>query len=780
VPAIIVPSSKLGVVFDNNSSEGRRLEIVPPPAVEGTHVVIGNHLNRKNSSFIKKVNNKTFRPMIGGSLLSGCSPEIYQKLTLSLQLLVELASLYGFRPETFHAKKTLNHWQICSMECGWIKFMKYKLAAFMSYHLGNELPEKPFSVADHPNLLAGGSFGRFTNLLMKGPQKLSFAVAVLYSKKGMPKPGEEALNKAKIDTLKVLTTVKDRPDSEFSSQKRILEEISRTVREVFRRRITPAELRKPYAPSIRSNYTSTRNEFGTAGTLYEESFIMNRVDPLRVDSFYGDALEESSTEEIEDEDNLVLSIKPSFRKKVGDAYEDAWEQARLRAQKESANTTLVALPESLKVRVISKGPPLTYFVLKPVQKFCHRIMRKMKIFQLIGTPVSEKIINDTFTSVSGKFHSLDYSSATDLLDPIMSEGCVKELCDAVGLDVDLEILFQKALTGHLVEGLPQVWGQLMGSIVSFIILCLINAAVIRHCYEITTNSVVTLDECPALVNGDDGLVRGPEQFSIIWKSVARVAGLIPSIGKTYVSDYYLNINSTSYEWSSRASLIPYVNMGLVRGNTRSGVLKRNDLMQYDERLPSIGQRHASLMDSCPEGFRLKVHELFLKYNAEVLKATSLPWYVPEELGGIGLTALVEYYFGDNIEDTTAVYLRTSTGHRCGPSKVDTMIALSLKDKVHKSFSVRKVPNSQPIQARPVWRNSLKGFTRHRKSIHIDESDESFLDMSTYYMLPSLVMTKSSYATVDNAIRNNERAWAFLSKTMDDVIPEGDDTVFDLD
>jgi hypothetical protein len=362
----------------------------------------------------------------------------------------------------------------------------------------------------------------------------------------------------------------------------------------------------------------------------------------------------------------------------------------------------------------------------------------------------------------------------------MSRVAVNGICDAVGMPEDIRELFHKALTGHLVEDVPQVWGQLMGSIVSFIVLCIVNMAVIRHSYEIEHLIKVSVVEIPAVVNGDDGLVRSTGRFVQIWESLARVAGLVPSLGKVYSHPVYCNINSTSYEWKlGKFQLIPYVNMGLVMGLGRSGVEKVDvSVATQDHDNPfvkSLGARHHALIESCPVHLRMAVHELFLQHNAETLKHTRVPWYVPESLGGVGLKPLIVESFGSgDVDEYHRSYARTSTGHVCGPSRLDVVIAWALEDRAYRSISVKKVPSAQPIQARPVWQKPIRDILPRRQDAVMSQEDESFMDLSTYYLTPSLVAVELGTSTRMEVVRRNERAWVSLLALNDDFSSKGED------
>jgi len=533
---------------------------------------------------------------------------------------------------------------------------------------------------------------------------------------------------------------------------------------------------------VKANYVDSRSKFGTFGTLMDESMVMNRVHPSAAVKLYRDAVEiDEDLDEISDERFVRLRVRDSFRAEVEGVYREVYANARERAMSEVASVKLVALPEALKVRVISKGPPLTYFTLKPVQKFLLRQMRRLRAFKLVGETVTPEFLNEVFKGVVGKFHSLDYQSATDLLDPEISGVAVEEICDSVGMPSDLRELFHKALTGHDIEGDPQVWGQLMGSIVSFIVLCVVNLSVIRHAYEISEGTRVSVVEIPAVVNGDDGLVRASDKFSDVWESVALVAGLVPSVGKVYTHEVYANINSTSYSVEDdKFDLVKYPNMGLVMGLNRSG--GKSDVVDasvnYDNPFSkSLGARHHALMDSCPEDMRLAVHELFLMHNGATLKSTRVPWYIPETLGGVGLKPLIEESFGDgDVDSYEKKYAVTSTGHVCGPSRLDVGIAESFKH-LRGSFSVRKVPSLQPIQARPVWQKPVRTMYAGT-SLFMSDDDMAFMDMATYYMTPSLVAVQLGESKRFDVMRSNERAWESILGLMGNYSSSGGELFLD--
>jgi hypothetical protein len=154
----------------------------------------------------------------------------------------------------------------------------------------------------------------------------------------------------------------------------------------------------------------------------------------------------------------------------------------LRANTEfnSDNTVSVSpVIEPLKVRIITIGSAQN-FVLKPLQKAMSKALDQYKIFKPCFTPNYDSII-EGFEKVEGTYLSGDYSSATDGLHSDLFRAGINKLCSS--LPVSLREAVQREAAPHLckypkwadIEDTWQTNGQLMGSLLSFPYLCLINA-----------------------------------------------------------------------------------------------------------------------------------------------------------------------------------------------------------------------------------------------------------------------------------------------------------------
>lgn len=251
------------------------------------------------------------------------------------------------------------------------------------------------------------------------------------------------------------------------------------------------------------------------------------------------------------------------------------------------NCTIQAVLEPNKVRIISKGNALPYYSCRPLQRALHSSMRELPPFRLIGRPFcpTDMIDLQERASTTDQWFSVDYSAATDGLSWRYSgqilRFLLKDLPQSVQ-EVALSVLGPHALHypvkggrgGVVLKGVQQN-GQLMGSILSFPILCLANFGV----YCLATSKRHFKEEWSfeqrmnhVLINGDD-MVYADDPSS--WKDLVDIAGKVGlemSVGKAYVHREYANINSTSVllplhrEGKLRTPFqINYLNTGLFFG-----------------------------------------------------------------------------------------------------------------------------------------------------------------------------------------------------------------------
>lgn len=246
--------------------------------------------------------------------------------------------------------------------------------------------------------------------------------------------------------------------------------------------------------------------------------------------------------------------------------------------------------EPLKVRVISKGPALPYYSQKPLQKAMHAAIRHMPCFRLTGQTFDPTMLIDLKASVEPgcEWLSIDYSAATDGLSWSYSGRILQEVVGKLSL-IDQMRAFS-VLGPHNIHypkdcvppGLQQN-GQLMGSPLSFPILCLANLGV----YLLANHerfSALGWDEdqilSHVLCNGDDMLYAAPHAIWDRHVQIGRSVGLAMSPGKAYTHTVYSNINSVSCHFDlndekSTPWQVNFLNTGLYFGQHKVLSKKKN-------------------------------------------------------------------------------------------------------------------------------------------------------------------------------------------------------------
>jgi len=370
-----------------------------------------------------------------------------------------------------------------------------------------------------------------------------FAIGLLQSKRCAGPLREDQVAAKMAANLKLLTTEQLQSDPKLESV--LVEEVKRTVAEI--RRLKPKwtlakALEGPANPDTSACFEYPRKKGGSLGYW--------------VDNWY--------------------------EKYPGEAIDDTEIPCRR-----------AGVLEPFKLRVISAGKAAAYSRLALYQKSLWRLLKSIPTFSLIGTPLTERHIQQWWKTArrlygnSALALSGDYSAATDNLNPRLSRAVLESLIDEGMDDYDLLIA---GLTGHIIDpdhtgksphkvGTKQRWGQLMGSPISFPILCIVNAAMCRYVVEQDSGRELDLSEAGVLVNGDDCLVpiSSPERYEA-WANVVSVGGLLPSPGKCFLSCRYAQLNSTTYRGES-ARLVPFLRTNLLWGLRSKGTMAGKDEMK---------------------------------------------------------------------------------------------------------------------------------------------------------------------------------------------------------
>ncbi|WAK77840.1 MAG: putative RNA-dependent RNA polymerase [Serbia narna-like virus 3] len=312
--------------------------------------------------------------------------------------------------------------------------------------------------------------------------------------------------------------------------------------------------------------------------------------------------------------------------------------------------------EPFKVRVVSAGQAVQYQLARAHQPSLWGMLAATDVCRLVGTPFSVEDVEACFrlpreSGIYSYMVSGDYKSATDCLDPLLSEAAMDEYCSLVGASTEERLLLLRALTGHVMEdGRLQHWGQLMGSPVSFPILCLVNLAVTRFVMEEEYRMFIPLSWSPLRVNGDDILFPLPPGGYHRWCHWVTVAGLVPSVGKNYFSREYCMLNSKMYrlprDWDratdERPTLVPQINLGLIRGPSRAHAHQTLSEWICAPEAPWSpwnlkGSMEEALLGWEGSELRPRIETACLRAALPLLRSLpALSWFAAPDLGGLGL------------------------------------------------------------------------------------------------------------------------------------------------
>jgi hypothetical protein len=229
------------------------------------------------------------------------------------------------------------------------------------------------------------------------------------------------------------------------------------------------------------------------------------------------------------------------------------------------------ITEPLKVRVITAMSAFPSYVSKVLQRHLWDYLFRFPCFSLIGNPLSEDILHVLyqhtelfFPGRESDWVSGDYSAATDNLNIDATLIALDEILRK--LHPDDEVLHKqfRSILEPLVLIYPsesdlkpvlQKNGQLMGSVLSFVLLCLLNAFTYFDSLE-TSIQIEFLSGrkswtlLPVLINGDDILFRSDSEMYSRWQKSGQSLGFNLSLGKNFYHSRFLTVNSCPVEYQT--------------------------------------------------------------------------------------------------------------------------------------------------------------------------------------------------------------------------------------
>jgi hypothetical protein len=436
--------------------------------------------------------------------------------------------------------------------------------------------------------------------------------------------------------------------------------------------------------SLSASFEHSRARDGSFGSLKEIS--------LGRESNVHDALSSTITElramtytpTLLTRDRVRCNVVMETRSEGTIEEEEDWRSglvfSRTQLKKRILGAKIQGIVEPMKVRVISKGPALEYYACKPLQEAMHSTMRKMDAYRLIGRPLSPTDIMDLDDVAIDKglrgdeeWASVDYSAATDGLSWKYSgrifEYVIQDLSPAMkSLALDVlgphELFYPRSDRRGYEKKARGIMrrGQLMGSILSFPILCLANMGLyLRVTRKYHEGWTYQERMSSVLVNGDDQLYLAPLSVFYEHIDIGKKIGLEMTVGKAYHHKSYTNVNSTCVVLPIGGSCpreIPFLNTGLYFGQQKvmavEGSDVKSDLDSADSsselevavvEAPIIPLLEETLRGSLP-GRQCTLLASWLALHADRVRNETAAWtkhgkfsrnlFVPKCFGGMGI------------------------------------------------------------------------------------------------------------------------------------------------
>jgi len=285
------------------------------------------------------------------------------------------------------------------------------------------------------------------------------------------------------------------------------------------------------------------------------------------------------------------------------------------------------------VQSAGKPRPLTTFsadghFLRPLHKAIYSHLSKEK-WMSRGDISADSLRRAGFRKDLGTLTSGDYASATDNLSIEVMECAIEAMLENVAIvppnirefalsacrpflyasreEYEEDLLLG---TGSSV-GVPRK-GQMMGSYLSFPLLCLQNYLAFRWSTRRAGKKI------PVIINGDDILFQSSPAVSKGWMDVVGSLGLQVELTKTSVDDNYGSLNSTLLRWSrGELVVVPTLRFGMLRNS------------EYPN---ALGQSFSSFLKGISGPIRWRAGHVFFEAHLGSLKSTS--WSLPS-LGFFG-------------------------------------------------------------------------------------------------------------------------------------------------
>jgi len=297
--------------------------------------------------------------------------------------------------------------------------------------------------------------------------------------------------------------------------------------------------------------------------------------------------------------------------------------------------------ELIVVQSAGKPRPLTKFssdelLLRPLHKTIYNHLSRCKWLSR-GDVSDEKLAKAGFHQGKGILTSGDYASATDnlsievaevILDTLLASSTVLPASvKERAMQILRPILYWvdgpsscPSSSKHYV-GRPSI-GQMMGSYLSFPLLCLQNRIAYLYAMRGAGLSWKETVSAPCLINGDDILFQSTKEASDVWMGKVGELGLEVERTKTSVDDEYGSLNSTLLRFvGGYLRVVPTLRFGRLRSS---------------EFVNSLGREFSLFLSGVTSNQRFRAGLVWFRSKLRSLRSTRLTLH---ELGFRGTLAL---------------------------------------------------------------------------------------------------------------------------------------------
>jgi hypothetical protein len=319
-----------------------------------------------------------------------------------------------------------------------------------------------------------------------------------------------------------------------------------------------------------------------------------------------------------------LSATSDSSRLDGGCFSVVQDQVELldRSQGRVAYETNGCSGQLLVVQSAGKPRALTKFssgelVLRPLHRSIYEHLSRRTSWLCRGDPTAAKLKRAGFREGGGVLVSGDYRSATDNLSLEVAEVILETILGNSACVPD-------SVRSHAMQVLrPLLWnieldiefeitrGQMMGSYLSFPLLCLQNFLSFDF-----ARREAGLGKMPLLINGDDILFQSSDSaFPTRWMGFVSGLGLEVERSKTSVSDSFGTLNSTLFEWNEGfLEVVPTLRFGMLR---------------RPEYVVSLGATFHSFLRGQPPDVRWRAGRTFFSWHLGAMKSIRAR---PDEFG----------------------------------------------------------------------------------------------------------------------------------------------------